>query len=39
MTLKFVKWEILKNRLHFEEKLEVGFGRLEIENNLISNIL
>ena len=39
MTLKFVKWEILKDRLHFEEKLEVGFGRLEIENNLISNIL
>ena len=39
MILKFVKWEILKNRLHFEEKLEVRFGKLEIENNLISNIL
>ena len=39
MTLKFVKWKILKNRLHFEEKLEVGFERSEIENNLISNIL
>ena len=33
MTLKFVKWEILKNRLHFEEKLEVRFERSEIENN------